>query len=68
MKIVKVLCAWCIAEGLSVTPLREIEVPDDAKGESHGICDYHAEQLLAESNELTYRRNKEKEKEVMPMR
>jgi len=62
MKIVKVLCAWCIAEGLSATPLREIEVPDDVKGESHGICDYHAEQLMAESNALAANKNNVEER------
>jgi hypothetical protein len=45
MKIVKVVCSWCIAEGFPVTPLHEIEVPDDVEGDSHGICEYHASEL-----------------------
>jgi len=47
-KIVKVWCSWCIGEGIHSDPLGEVEVGDDVKGDSHGICARHAEEIWAE--------------------
>jgi hypothetical protein len=47
--IVKVLCAWCEAEGRPAL-LREVEPLDDPAA-SHGICDDHHRAVLAESKD-----------------
>jgi hypothetical protein len=44
---VRVLCAWCQAEGKSGL-LRVVDAPDGPE-ESHGICEAHMRELLAEA-------------------
>ena len=50
MKTINVYCSWCIAEGLNVAPLHTIEVENNVVGDSHGICNHHADKMIAEWN------------------
>lgn len=64
MKLIKVLCAWCLAEGIKAATIGEIEVEDNINGPSHGICAHHAKEWREAAKRGISKMNS---KEVMPM-